>query len=240
MLLAVDDAAVGTTPDDTAALSIAITGVEEQPEIEVRGNGIVIADGDSTPSPEDDTDFGSVIQEDAGLPHTFTVRNDGQATLILGPVVVPEGFTVTEGLSATLAAGAWDTFTIQLDTAAVGTWSGEVSFETNDPDENPFHFQITGTVVARNLAWHQPTTASTSYRGYPAANATDGSLSSRWSSQVSGDGSHWSDLYSTTTGDGGVDDLTLAAPGSGRYVRLLGIQRGTVYGYSLWEFEVYG
>ena len=57
--------------------------------------------------------------------------------------------------------------------------------------------------------------------------------------QVSNDASTWSDVYSTTTGDGGVDDLTLAAPASGRYVRMLGIQRGTIYGYSLWEFEVY-
>jgi hypothetical protein len=36
-----------------------------------------------------------------------------------------------------------------------------------------------------------------------------------------------------------VDDITLASPASGRYVRLLGTQRSTVYGYSLWEFEVY-
>ena len=27
---------------------------------------------------------------------------------------------------------------------------------------------------------------------------------------------------------------------TGRYVRLYGTQRGTVYGYSLWEFQVYG
>ena len=58
--------------------------------------------------------------------------------------------------------------------------------------------------------------------------------------QVSSNASSWSEVYSTTTGNGGVDDLTLAAPASGRYVRLLGTQRATLYGYSLWEFEVYG
>ncbi|MFC5529095.1 discoidin domain-containing protein [Cohnella yongneupensis] len=56
--------------------------------------------------------------------------------------------------------------------------------------------------------------------------------------QVSVDGTNWTDAYSTTTGDGGIDQLSLNA--SGRYVRMLGIQRGTQYGYSLWEFEVYG
>ncbi|MFE3452616.1 hypothetical protein ACFXJ8_27200 [Nonomuraea sp. NPDC059194] len=37
---------------------------------------------------------------------------------------------------------------------------------------------------------------------------------------------------------GGTDDL--AVTGSGRHIRLYGTSRGTPYGYSLWEFEVYG
>ncbi|NKE61363.1 discoidin domain-containing protein [Lentzea sp. PSKA42] len=56
--------------------------------------------------------------------------------------------------------------------------------------------------------------------------------------QTSSDGSTWTDVYSTSAGDGGVDDLTVS--GSGRYVRVYGTARGTTYGYSLWEFEVYG
>ncbi|MFF8275988.1 glycosyl hydrolase family 8 [Streptomyces lateritius] len=56
--------------------------------------------------------------------------------------------------------------------------------------------------------------------------------------QTSADGSTWTDVYSTTAGDGAVDDLTVS--GSGRYVRMYGTSRGTPYGYSLWEFEVYG
>jgi endo-1,4-beta-D-glucanase Y len=56
--------------------------------------------------------------------------------------------------------------------------------------------------------------------------------------QTSPDGSVWTDVYSTSTGDGGTDDLTLS--GSGRYVRVYGTARATAYGYSLWEFEVYG
>ncbi|HYG37901.1 MAG TPA: discoidin domain-containing protein [Cytophagales bacterium] len=56
--------------------------------------------------------------------------------------------------------------------------------------------------------------------------------------QVSGNGSTWSTIYSTTTGDGGIDDINLS--GTGRYVRMLGKTRNTGYGYSLWEFEVYG
>ena len=58
--------------------------------------------------------------------------------------------------------------------------------------------------------------------------------------QVSADGTNnWADIYATTTGDGGVDDLT-GLSGTGRYIRMYGTQRGSGYGYSLWEFEVYG
>jgi Beta-1,3-glucanase/F5/8 type C domain len=57
--------------------------------------------------------------------------------------------------------------------------------------------------------------------------------------QTSADGSTWSTVYSTTTGTGGVEDRTFTAS-TGRYVRVLGTQRATQYGYSLWEMEVYG
>ncbi|GAB1821769.1 discoidin domain-containing protein [Herbidospora sp. RD11066] len=56
--------------------------------------------------------------------------------------------------------------------------------------------------------------------------------------QTSDNGTTWTNVYSTTTGTGGVQ--TLAVTGSGRYVRLNGTQRGTGYGYSLWEFQVFG
>ncbi|MFF2520690.1 discoidin domain-containing protein [Streptomyces liangshanensis] len=56
--------------------------------------------------------------------------------------------------------------------------------------------------------------------------------------QTSADGATWTDVHTTTTGDGGTDDLTVN--GTGRYVRVNGTARGTAFGYSLWEFEVYG
>jgi hypothetical protein len=49
----------------------------------------------------------------------------------------------------------------------------------------------------------------------------------------------WTDIYSTTTGDGGIDDLN-GLTGNGRYIRMNGTLRGTTFGYSLWEFEIYG
>ncbi|WP_405143194.1 discoidin domain-containing protein [Sphaerisporangium sp. NBC_01403] len=56
--------------------------------------------------------------------------------------------------------------------------------------------------------------------------------------QVSNDASTWTTVYSTTTGTGGTQ--TINVTGTGRYVRVYGTARGTAYGYSLWEFQVYG
>jgi len=66
----------------------------------------------------------------------------------------------------------------------------------------------------------------------------EGAYGKSYEIQVSADNVTWTKAYGTTTGAGGTETLTVA--GTGRYVRLNGTLRGTGYGYSLWEFEVYG
>ena len=56
--------------------------------------------------------------------------------------------------------------------------------------------------------------------------------------QTSNDGTNWTTIFSTTTGTGGIQ--TVNVTGSGRFVRMFGTQRGTQWGYSLWEFQVFG
>jgi hypothetical protein len=129
------------------------------------------------------------------------------------------------------------------------------------------------TCGTTNIALHQPTTAS-SIQGpaWPASNATDGNLSTRWSSafsdpqwlevdlgstqsicqvvihwetayakafqiQTSSNNSTWTPIFSTTTGTGGTQTLNIT--GSGRYIRMYGTVRATMYGYSIFEFQVY-
>src|SRR5450755_1907936 len=131
-----------------------------------------------------------------------------------------------------------------------------------------------GTCGTTDAALNKPATASSlENAGFPASNAVDGNLGTRWSSafsdpqwlevdlgstqsicqvtlnweaaygkafqiQTSPDGTTWTPVYSTTTGTGGTQ--TLAVTGSGRYIRMYGTARGTQYGYSLYEFSVYG
>ena len=56
--------------------------------------------------------------------------------------------------------------------------------------------------------------------------------------QTSTDNSTWTTVYSTTSGTGGNRKLNVS--GTGRYIRMYGAARATQYGYSLWEFPVYG
>ena len=60
----------------------------------------------------------------------------------------------------------------------------------------------------------------------------------RYEIQVSANAVNWVTVFSEDNGDGGIDQISLA-PVTARFVRVLGLQRGTQWGYSLWEIGVY-
>ncbi|MCC8250014.1 discoidin domain-containing protein [Saccharothrix luteola] len=56
--------------------------------------------------------------------------------------------------------------------------------------------------------------------------------------QTSADGSTWTTIHTAANAAGGTQSIPVT--GTGRHVRLFGTARATGYGYSLWEFQVYG
>jgi len=56
--------------------------------------------------------------------------------------------------------------------------------------------------------------------------------------QVSTDNSSWSNVYTTTNGPGGVQNIPFT-PVNARYVRINMTQRNTSYAYSIYDFELY-
>ena len=56
--------------------------------------------------------------------------------------------------------------------------------------------------------------------------------------QVSTDDASWTTVYTTVNGDGGTDGFTFTS--SARYIRMYAGDRLTEYGYSIFEFEVFG
>lgn len=127
--------------------SVAASGL---PEVEVEGFGRNISDGDTSASSADGTDFGTVMHGSTPISRSFTIRNAGSANLTLSALSVPTGFNVTTGLVSSLSPGASHTFTVQRDTAVTGTRAGYISFSTNDADENPFNFFVSGTVDSQS------------------------------------------------------------------------------------------
>jgi beta-glucosidase len=56
--------------------------------------------------------------------------------------------------------------------------------------------------------------------------------------QVSTNNSTWTTVYSTTTGAGGQETFPIST--TARYIRMYGTVRATQFGYSIFEFDVYG
>ncbi|MCF7561614.1 discoidin domain-containing protein [Sabulilitoribacter multivorans] len=67
----------------------------------------------------------------------------------------------------------------------------------------------------------------------------EGAFASTYEIQITDDATFttYATAYTTTTGNGGMDVIPVSE--TGRYVRMYGTVRGTPYGYSLWEFEIY-
>ena len=66
----------------------------------------------------------------------------------------------------------------------------------------------------------------------------EGAFATEYLIEISDDTINWTQVFSETAGDGAIDEIFFA-PTFGRYVRMYGTVRATVYGYSLWEMEVY-
>lgn len=117
-------------------------------DITVLQSGSGLNSGSATP-----IDFGIIGQSGSGSTRSFTVLNAGNATLTgLSIGELPAGFTLLDGLPTSLAPGGSDTFSVRLDSAVLGSKSGNITITSNDPDEDPFLIAIRGNVVANAVA----------------------------------------------------------------------------------------
>ncbi|MEM9182001.1 MAG: choice-of-anchor D domain-containing protein [Pseudomonadota bacterium] len=115
-------------------------------EIDVAGNGVSIADGDASPGPADGTAFGDV-GIGASLNRTFTIHNTGGGTLMLVPPleILGTSFSITQPAESSLGPGQSTAFTIGFTPESLGQVIGQVTILSNDADENPYTFAVSGT-----------------------------------------------------------------------------------------------
>ncbi|MBI5384179.1 MAG: VCBS repeat-containing protein [Verrucomicrobia bacterium] len=115
-------------------------------DIAVRGNGQLIADGDTTPSPDDFTQFSTKFVGSTTSTRTFVIANDGTSALTVSDITAGGDFSI-EGLSlpASVPANGSANFTVRFSPSAAGTRTATVTISNDDPDaEGTYTFAIQG------------------------------------------------------------------------------------------------
>jgi hypothetical protein len=131
----------------------------EGPEMDVTGNSISIADGDSTPYINDHTEFGSSAVGTSAS-NTYTVINTGLDILHLSGITLNGAgcaeFSITAQPETSVAAGGGSTaFTLSYSPADAGEDICAVTVVNDDSDENPYNFFVKGigTEKEENKSW---------------------------------------------------------------------------------------
>jgi len=118
-------------------------------EIDLYGNGLGIVSGSTMTSTDNYTGFGVYDVNSGAVTRTYFIENTGIADLVLqAPYVSVSGsttFTVaTQPVLTTITPGESTTFTIAFNPDVIGSYTGIVSILSNDVDENPFTFTVSG------------------------------------------------------------------------------------------------
>lgn len=97
----------------------------------------------------DTYNFASVSEGSPDQSKTFTISNAGQASLTLGTATITGSDCAIDGQPASsVAASGSTTLVVSCDASTAGTKTGDVSFSTNDSDENPFVIGLSLVVTA--------------------------------------------------------------------------------------------
>jgi alpha-tubulin suppressor-like RCC1 family protein/archaellum component FlaG (FlaF/FlaG flagellin family) len=150
---------IASNDPDSGLYALGLQGTGILAEMNVSGNNVTIASGDSIPSTTDHTNFGNVMAAGGSLTRTFVISNHTAVALNLtgAPKVTLSGpdaadFTVTGQPSSPVQEFIPTVFTIRYSPADVGTSSATVSIANDDPDENPYTFSIQGAGVTPEMS----------------------------------------------------------------------------------------
>lgn len=138
------------------------------PEIDLQGNGQSIANGDTTATTGDDTDFGSTNVGGTSITHTFTISNSGDASLTLtgSPAVtltMGTHFSVNVQPSSPVSSNSTTTFSVTFNPLEAGSFTDTINIANDDADENPYTFVISGTgfIIPPTVTTNAATAVST-------------------------------------------------------------------------------
>ncbi|GAA1364417.1 glycosyl hydrolase family 95 catalytic domain-containing protein [Catellatospora chokoriensis] len=119
------------------------------------------------------------------------------------------------------AAASYQDGTLTADKAIDGNTTSRWSSDHSNDNNAWIHVDLGGTYAVTRVVLRWEAAYARAYK-----------------IQVSDNATQWQDVVSTTTGVGGTETVTVNR--TTRYVRMQGVTPNTQYGYSLYEFEVYG
>jgi hypothetical protein len=125
------------------------------PEIEVKGNNSVIADGTTTISTTDNTDFGTV-NVGGSLTKTFTIQNKSEALLTIKTITISgsnasEFRLVNAPATPFIIPAGVQNFSIQFTPVSAGISTATVNITSDDADEEAYDFSIQGMSAANEI-----------------------------------------------------------------------------------------
>lgn len=174
---------------DEATTTFSIQGFGLAPKARVAGKGTTIANNDTTPSTDDNTDFGT-LTVGSDISRSFSLYNDGDAPLLVSSIQVSgTAFTLDGGFAGSIAPGGTQTFGVKFAPTAAGTTTGTVSVSTNDPNGATYSFQVKGLATQPEIDVLGNSLSIASGDTTPAS--ADGTLFATISNGFSGGVSHF-------------------------------------------------
>lgn len=109
-----------------------------------------------------------------------------------------------------------------VDGAVTTRW-GSNFFTDKDPNDGWIYVDLGQKTTVKTLVYNWEAAYGAAFKTLASDDAKD-----------------WKVVDEQTDGHAGRMVVKLKEPVETRYVKMQGVKRGTPYGYSLWEFEVYG
>jgi len=140
---------VASNDADEAIYDFALKGTGVAlPEINVKGNGFSIMDGDVTAGAANNTDFGGV-NAGSNIIKYFVIQNTGVGALNVATISLAGAteFTLASSpiLPVTIAPNDSVNIAVQFAAGAVGTRTAVINIQSNDADEATYNFLLQGT-----------------------------------------------------------------------------------------------
>lgn len=139
----------------SAAYQLVLKSVEGAPSMVVKANGYFIASGDTSPSAQDNTDFGKLLYVGHHIDRDFVIQNIGKAPLILGEGSLSSvHFRFLTQPAKVIAPGASSSFRVRFVPLELGRRASPFLADllishnaATGTEESVFRFRVTGQSI---------------------------------------------------------------------------------------------